>query len=149
MTEEERKRRASQYSMKWQSLNPDRANAYNNAYYHRKKNDPEVRRKVKNSRLMLRYGITLAQWQQMWDDQGGRCAICREPMDGDKNAHVDHDHATGAVRELLCRKCNHRVGIFESDLREAIEAYLSRHQAQNSKVSFSRGETSQFSPVTC
>lgn len=47
--------------------------------------------------------------------QGGVCAICgRAPRD-DISLHVDHDHATGAVRGLLCFRCNNAVGDLEDD----------------------------------
>lgn len=38
--------------------------------------------------------------------QGGRCAICRERPRASRLC-VDHNHATGAVRGLLCDRCNH------------------------------------------
>lgn len=48
--------------------------------------------------LKRRYGITSEDADRMFAEQNGLCAICRErPAE-----HVDHDHATGAVRGLLC-----------------------------------------------
>ncbi len=41
---------------------------------------------------------------------------------------ADHDHATGAPRELLCRRCNVHLGIFEKN-RTVFEAYLRKHAA--------------------
>ena len=47
--------------------------------------------------------------------QGGLCAVCGdEPPPGGIKAssrlHVDHDHATGKVRALLCTRCNRGIG---------------------------------------
>jgi hypothetical protein len=58
------------------------------------------------------YGITEEQFQALWDAQGRRCYICRREVRSKRPA-VDHDHATGRVRGLLCpdseRGCNHAV----------------------------------------
>jgi hypothetical protein len=59
----------------------------------------------------------LTRWQQ------GCCAICQE---SGRQLVVDHDHATGQVRALLCPACNHGLGRFRDDparLQRAI-AYL-------------------------
>ena len=76
-------------------------------------------------RRLGRYRITKEQHDAMHVAQGGRCAICRVAIAG-SNCHVDHDHATGKVRGLLCETCNPGLGCFRDDplrLRAAI-AYL-------------------------
>lgn len=60
--------------------------------------------------LRLTYGITVDQYNEMLDAQGGACAICGSTDHGSKNWHVDHDHETGAVRGILCHGCNHALG---------------------------------------
>lgn len=52
------------------------------------------------------YGLTAAQYDALLKRQGGRCAICRAKPKS-KRLAVDHDHKTGAVRGLLCSRCNH------------------------------------------
>ncbi len=60
-------------------------------------------------------------------DQGGVCALCRTAP----AAHVDHDHATGGVRELLCFNCNGGLGQFKDDpaLLRAAARYVEAHRA--------------------
>jgi hypothetical protein len=58
--------------------------------------------------------------------QGEHCAICGSADPRDKNEHfaVDHDHATGLVRGLLCGNCNRGIGFLEDSaerLQQAIE----------------------------
>jgi hypothetical protein len=55
--------------------------------------------------LRHRYGLTSADVDAMIEAQGGTCATC----DG-KPEHVDHDHATGKVRGVLCFNCNQALG---------------------------------------
>lgn len=54
-----------------------------------------------------RYGLGAEEYQRMYDTQGGLCAICRVGW----AALVDHDHVTGRVRGLLCRRCNTGMGM--------------------------------------
>lgn len=69
------------------------------------------RRTVENGRKRL-HGLTPEAYQVMYDAQGGRCAICAipEPRAGKKSFCVDHNHATGRVRGLLCTRCNTMIG---------------------------------------
>lgn len=84
----------------------------------------------RRSILKKRYGITPEDYDRMLAEQGGRCAVCRtnKPRNGrgDKVFDVDHDHATGKVRGLLCRKCNVTTGVLEKNrqLIAKIETYL-------------------------
>lgn len=57
-------------------------------------------------RLVDNYGITAEEYTEIFDRQGGRCAICRSQPRTIRFA-VDHDHKTGAVRGILCKRCNH------------------------------------------
>lgn len=71
----------------------------------------------RNARLKSRYGITAEQYQRMVEDRDNRCDICGEPPSASSTrAHwrgklcVDHNHATGKLRGLLCNNCNLTVG---------------------------------------
>lgn len=51
------------------------------------------------------YGIGGSEYARLLALQGGKCAICRARPKS-KRLAVDHDHATNAVRGLLCKRCN-------------------------------------------
>lgn len=86
--------------------------------------------------LKRHYGMTVDQYDAMYEAQGGVCAICGgperaiDPRTGEPFLlAVDHDHRTGAIRGLLCLGHNRGLGLFDDDpdlLRAAI-AYLDRH----------------------
>lgn len=82
------------------------------------------------------YGITEAQYEDMKKKQEYKCYLCGG--DGfimNKASHhetlcVDHDHATGKVRKLLCHNCNRALGLLQDDphlLRKAAE-YIEAHK---------------------
>lgn len=78
--------------------------------YHRKYHaaHPEVARK---SKLKANYGLTPEDYEAMFEEQVGRCAICGVDQGSiDHPLMVDHDHKTGKVRGLLCPNCNHILG---------------------------------------
>lgn len=64
----------------------------------------------------------------MLEEQGERCKICGEESGCTRrNAlHLDHDHATGELRGLLCPRCNMGLGHFKDNpkLLRAAAAYL-------------------------
>lgn len=85
------------------------------------------RRNAWKWRLKRAFGLTAAEWEVMLVTQSGRCAICRDPM---RDPHVDHDHATGAVRDLLCTGCNTGLAAVEDEqFRERALTYLERHKS--------------------
>lgn len=81
--------------------------------------------------IKKKYGITIERYEKMVWDQEGLCAICGEdpkPVSNRKLV-IDHDHATGIVRGLLCNDCNRGLGSFRDDpdcLRRAAE-YIESH----------------------
>ena len=58
------------------------------------------------ARVEKTYGIDADEYDRLLELQGGRCAICRNQSRTIRLA-VDHDHLTGKVRGLLCKRCNH------------------------------------------
>jgi len=72
-----------------------------------------------------RYGLTLEELRRLRADQKSRCPIC----DREQELVIDHDHETGAIRGLLCNRCNVGLGQFEDNiaLLKAALAYLERN----------------------
>lgn len=90
----------------------------------------EAEEKRRNSYLVRTYGITLAQYNQLLEGQGGVCAICgKTPEAEGQHLAVDHDHKSLEVRGCLCRYCNHRVVGRHRDpvLLRKIADYVERH----------------------
>jgi hypothetical protein len=73
------------------------------------------------------YKITRRGLEALRECQGDRCAICDCPSP----QHLDHDHTTGRVRQLLCQRCNHALGLFRDEPRflRAAADYVERHRA--------------------
>lgn len=118
----------SKYSIvkAWRKRNPKRLRAQESRY--RKKHPEAARRKY----IQWRYGITERQYQDLFNAQNGKCAICRCPY---AVLCIDHDHATGKVRGLLCKSCNFLLGMAKdlpSLLRRAAE-YLTQNQNTKTK----------------
>lgn len=79
-----------------------------------------------------RYGITVEEYDVLFEKQSGVCAICDKPenLTKDGKLHmlaVDHNHETLQVRGLLCMNCNTRLGYFEGkNLLSRMVSYLMR-----------------------
>jgi hypothetical protein len=70
-------------------------------------------RKRKDTLLKSRFGISLEIYEQILQNQDGRCAICKR---NDRRLCVDHCHTSLKVRGLLCTPCNTSLGAFGNDL---------------------------------
>lgn len=87
------------------------------------------------------YGMTGEEYGEMLAAQKGLCAVCGKPETAMFNGvpkvmHVDHDHATGQIRELLCGSCNGMLGLAKDSpetLRSAAD-YIEKHQARLNNV---------------
>jgi hypothetical protein len=57
------------------------------------------------------YGISMQEFDELVEFQGGKCAICFKPLDAiNRRANIDHCHDTGKVRGILCTGCNTGIG---------------------------------------
>jgi hypothetical protein len=87
------------YVTQWQRENPDK-----------------VAIKFRRSVLKRKYGLTPQDYAAMLERQNGQCAICQAEPSPNLGLSVDHCHATGVVRGLLCAACNRALGQFQDDL---------------------------------
>jgi hypothetical protein len=95
--------------------------------------------KVRDSFLRKTYGISSEQYQEMLVAQNFGCAICGTSESAVRKASgkqhalcVDHCHATGKVRGLLCVNCNIALGKFKDNtqtMQRAID-YLKAQQSE-------------------
>lgn len=74
-------------------------------------------------------GFTRRDYEQMYAEQRGVCAICSQKCTrhGDELS-VDHCHSTGVIRGLLCNRCNTAIGRMGDDavLLKLAAEYLER-----------------------
>lgn len=84
------------------------------------------------TRIQATYGITEQEYQAIFTAQAFRCYICRRATGATRRLSVDHDHATGEVRGLLCRPCNTHLGHIRDDVEAArrVAAYLENPPAR-------------------
>lgn len=77
------------------------------------------------ARLKRRYNITPKDYNAMLEAQGGVCAACGNHPEG-LHLNVDHNHATGRVRGLLCSSCNLALGNVYEDIKilEGLVSYI-------------------------
>lgn len=95
----------------------------------------------RQSALKHKFGISADEYDAMHDNQNGCCAICGKPEAMQRNGRtvllsVDHNHTTGAIRDLLCTDCNKMLGHARENietLRGAID-YLKRHSIADAMI---------------
>jgi hypothetical protein len=74
----------------------------------------------RKKRFKVVYGISLEDYDVMLEQQNGACAICgRKP---NERLAVDHCHATGTVRGLLCAKCNSGLAFYQDNPERLLAA---------------------------
>jgi len=86
----------------------------------------QIRDRAKS--IKRKYGLTMEAYEFLLSNQKGVCAICFKSEIGKfQNLAVDHDHKTGKVRGLLCRRCNLGLSYLDnSEYMSKSTLYLSR-----------------------
>lgn len=63
--------------------------------------------KSRAHQVKIKYKLSMEQVEALFDKQGQCCAVCKSTERGPvRNWPIDHDHATGEVRGILCQSCN-------------------------------------------
>jgi hypothetical protein len=103
----------------WAGKYPEKIREYQARY----RAKPETKRWRRDHHLSIRYGITLEQYESDYKKQTGKCLICSQEFG---KLCVDHCHATGKYRGLLCDACNQAVGKLQDspELCEKAAEYL-------------------------
>jgi hypothetical protein len=87
-------------------------------------NNPEGYRLRNREKRLKRHGLTFDAFEKLSEQQSNKCAIC----DSETKLHIDHCHATGKIRGLLCFACNVSLGKMKDSpyiLERALEYILS------------------------
>ncbi len=119
---------------RWESCNQDRIKAYERSperiarhkettYAWREKNKDKyneyMRKKNKEAypeARFVRYGVTKEWYDDTLVIQDHKCAICRKPNPSKKRAVVvDHCHASGKIRGILCYGCNRLMVLLDDE----------------------------------
>jgi endogenous inhibitor of DNA gyrase (YacG/DUF329 family) len=81
--------------------------------------------------LKTKYSMSLESYQELFDSQEGKCAICgssgfKMKVENRQNIVIDHCHTNGHVRGLLCHNCNRGLGLFQEspELLEKAREYV-------------------------
>lgn len=116
------------------AANPDRNRSESQRYRDRINADPSLRQKhLDKSRSRYhrgrKYGLTEDQVEALIAKADGRCEICQKPSE---LLLIDHCHATGVVRGMLCDFCNKGIGWLREDIAalQSAVSYLLRFPKQ-------------------
>jgi len=125
---EANREKVNQYTRNWRKAHPDRQKKACDRW---KAENPEklqaymdrTKRYRTLSARARKYGMTVGELLAFMAARNGVCEAC-----GGVGEHIDHEHATGAVRGLLCARCNHVLGHSKEDIDRLIgvAAYLER-----------------------
>lgn len=96
--------------------NPELAREYTRRWV---RNNPErARESARFSTIKRLYRLTAEEYRSLLASQNGKCAVCSVDVTAlpTKQIHVDHDHRTGAVRSILCYRCNLALGFVKESV---------------------------------
>jgi len=156
MSPEEIREKQRLRAAEWRSKNRDKAREISRRGHAKRRANPEAAASIreyqkgyreKNRAVLVerdrerRFGITRAEYADLFHAQNGVCAICEKPETEKrggkvKTLAVDHNHSTGEIRGLLCVACNTGIGKLKDDRNILLSAirYLDRNSAPGQNV---------------
>lgn len=114
------------YQKEWREKNREHVVKY---YTEKNKTDKAKDGKYA-SKLKKNFGLSLDDYNKMFEVQSGRCKICnRHQSELRYRLGVDHNHATGQIRGLLCSACNTLIGRIneDSNIARAMVKYIDEY----------------------
>jgi len=98
------------------------------------KDNPE---QYRHNQLMMKFGISLQQLNELVSKQNNCCAICKKLFTPESTPRVDHCHTNGNIRGALCNSCNIGLGHFFDDPQILYNAakYIEENAQQNPTTS--------------
>lgn len=132
LSKEQRAEYNRRYREKRLLEDPEWQTRYNKA---RPKRVPDYRR---DEHLKRTYNMSIEDFDRLYEEQGGICAVCSESIPRTHKVYVDHDHACcpkgkscgSCIRGLLCLRCNTTLGKLadDADLIRAMLGYVLQHR---------------------
>lgn len=95
----------------------------------RLKNGEKYKGRMRSYHYKVKYGLTIEEYNEMYIEQKGKCAICKESG----KLFVDHNHKTNKIRGLLCGRCNFAIGYARED-EKIIKNALKYLRKYNEKI---------------
>ncbi len=101
-----------------------RDRAYSKRYYRLNKAKKQAYARKRDKIIsIIKYGITLDDYNTMLREQNCCCAICgKHKLLFKIRMFIDHCHITGKVRGLLCRNCNMGIGLLKENVESLKKA---------------------------
>jgi hypothetical protein len=107
------------YMASYAAREPDRVKGIHRkaARVYAKSHPGRVKAQSEQRHLRRKYGLEVEGYEDLKAWSNGGCAICGAPNGTpSRRLCVDHDHATGEVRGLLCQTCNLGLGAFKDSI---------------------------------
>jgi len=92
----------------------ERGREYSKRYYEAHKS--ACNRASLDARFRRKFGLTIAERDALIQAQDGTCPLCGRVFTRFDRACVDHDHATGRMRGIICSSCNKALGLFKDSI---------------------------------
>lgn len=105
------------YYKEWKKKNSAELKEYQKTYRMKNPGKSKLTKEQWRAYDLKKFNLTNEDYNQMFDNQGGNCAICgKHQSEFKKSLAVDHCHTTSKVRGLLCNNCNLGLGNFKDEI---------------------------------